>query len=142
MVDLHESTMQTYTITELAKEFDVTTRTIRFYEEKRLLFPTRNGQSRVYSHQDRTMLKLTLRGKRLGFSLDETQQLIQMYDPKHGNVNQMKRMIQKIEEQQVKLEERVHDIEVVKHELKQAKIRCEEALKAATQDGQQLMQGD
>src|SRR5690554_7011730 len=69
-------------IGELAREFDVTTRTIRFYEDEGLLQPRRRGQTRIYSSADRTTLKLILRGKRLGFSLAESRQLIQMYNPR------------------------------------------------------------
>ena len=81
-----------YTITELANEFDVTTRTIRFYEERGLLNPERageNGSVRRYSNQDRVRLKLILRGKRLGFSLDETGEMIRMYNPAIGNTQQL-----------------------------------------------------
>jgi DNA-binding transcriptional MerR regulator len=70
----------TYTITELADEFDVTPRAIRFYEEAGLLDPARKGRNRVYHQRDRTRLKLTLRGKRLGLSLQEIKQLVDMYD--------------------------------------------------------------
>jgi DNA-binding transcriptional MerR regulator len=70
-----------YSIRDLASEFDVTTRTIRYYEEKGLLSPKRNGSQRIYSPSDRTKLKLILRGKRLGFSLDESAEIILMYGP-------------------------------------------------------------
>jgi DNA-binding transcriptional MerR regulator len=75
-----ETGTQTYTISELAREFDVTPRTIRFYEDQGLLAPAREGQSRVYSKRDYVRLKLTLRGKRLGFSLSEVGEMIDMYD--------------------------------------------------------------
>src|SRR3990167_9097004 len=71
---------KTFTITELAHEFDVTPRAIRFYEDLGLLSPARVGRNRVYGGRDRTRLKLTLRGKRLGFSLQEIKQLVTMYD--------------------------------------------------------------
>src|SRR5690349_23359545 len=73
-------TTKTFTITELAQEFDVTPRAIRFYEDVGLLEPTRAGRNRVYSQRERTRLKLTLRGKRLGLSLQEIKQLVDMYD--------------------------------------------------------------
>ncbi len=72
------SKKQTYSIGELAREFDVTTRTIRFYEDQNLVNPARRGQTRVYSPADRVTLKLILRGKRLGFSLAGSRELIQM----------------------------------------------------------------
>ena len=71
---------RTYTITELATEFDVTARAIRFYEDVGLLTPQRAGRNRVYSAGDRTRLKLTLRGKRLGLALSEIKQLVDLYD--------------------------------------------------------------
>lgn len=71
---------RTYTITELAQEFDVTPRAIRFYEDMGLLQPARAGRNRVYTHRDRTRLKLTLRGKRLGLSLSEVKELVEMYE--------------------------------------------------------------
>ena len=72
------TSVRTHTITELAAEFDITARAIRFYEDVGLLTPTRAGRNRVYTQRDRTRLKLTLRGKRLGLSLQETQQLVAM----------------------------------------------------------------
>ena len=71
---------KTFSISELAKEFDVTTRSIRFYEDQGLMKPARRGQTRIYSPQDRVRLKLILRGKRLGFSLAETRRLFDLYD--------------------------------------------------------------
>src|SRR5690554_8102312 len=71
---------RTYSISELASEFDVTTRSIRFYEDQGLLHPTRRGQTRIYSSKDRVRLKLILRGKRLGFSLAETRELFDLWD--------------------------------------------------------------
>jgi DNA-binding transcriptional MerR regulator len=86
-------TQQTqYTITELAREFDVTPRAIRFYEDQGLLAPTREGSSglrRVYSPRDRTRLRLTLRGKRLGFTLSEIRTLLDLYDSPTGTVSQL-----------------------------------------------------
>jgi DNA-binding transcriptional MerR regulator len=70
----------THTITELAQEFDITPRAIRFYEDVGLLTPGRDGRNRVYTHRDRTRLKLTLRGKRLGLTLQEIKQLVDMYE--------------------------------------------------------------
>ena len=76
---------QTYSISDLARELDITTRAIRFYEEQNMLSPERRGQERVYSPRDKVILKLILRGKRIGFSLAECRELIELYDPGHGN---------------------------------------------------------
>ena len=88
----------TYGIAELAREFDVTTRTIRFYEDKGLLAPVREGQRRVYTPRDRVRLRLIMRGKRLGFSLDEIHQLIDLYDVDPSEVTQLRHFLDKIHE--------------------------------------------
>ena len=85
-----------YSISELATEFDITTRTIRFYEEKGLLKPKRNGSARIYSVADRTRLKLILRGKRLGFTLEESLSVIEIYDHKRGSTKQLEVTLVKI----------------------------------------------
>ena len=84
-----------YSIRELSQEFDVTTRTLRFYEEKGLLSPTRSGQNRTYSAADRARLILILRGKTLGLSLEQSTDLIAMYDPTSNNKRQLETVIQK-----------------------------------------------
>ena len=89
---------ETYGIAELAREFDVTTRTIRFYEDKGLLVPLREGQRRVYAPRDRVRLRLIMRGKRLGFSLDEIRQLIDLYDVDPSEVMQLRHFLDKIHE--------------------------------------------
>ena len=78
-----------YTITELAHEFDVTPRAIRFYEDMGLLAPARDGRHRIYAQRDRTRLRLTLRGKRLGLSLQEIKQLVDMYDSPQDSAAQL-----------------------------------------------------
>ena len=88
---------RTYSISELAQEFDITPRTIRYYEDEGLITPTREGQTRIYSHKDRIRLKLTLRGKRLGFSLAEIRELFDMYDTDRSSRMQLHSMIQLIE---------------------------------------------
>ena len=89
---------QTYRISDLANELDITTRAIRFYEEQGLLSPTRRGQERIYSAKDRVALKLILRGKRIGFSLAECKTLIELYDPQAGNQKQLNIMLGMIAE--------------------------------------------
>src|ERR1041384_1192744 len=83
----------TYTITELAHEFGLTTRAIRFYEDHGLLAPARVGRNRVYGNRDRVRLKLTLRGKRLGLSLSEIRELIDMYEPGRDERPQLDRLL-------------------------------------------------
>ena len=100
-----------FSIGDLAREFDVTPRTLRFYEEKGLLNPARGGQSRVYGASDRTRLRLILRGKRLGLTLDESASLIMMYDPASNNEHQLEALIEKIRESRVRLEEQLTDLQ-------------------------------
>lgn len=119
---------KTYRISDLAKEFDVTTRTIRFYEDEGLLCPQRQGQQRVYSPRDRTLLKLILRGKRLGFSLAECREMFELYNPAEGNATQLKRMLEKIGEKRQLLEQQLEDIKVMQLEMNSVEARCREAL--------------
>jgi len=117
-----------YSISELAREFDITTRTIRFYEDKGLLSPARRGQTRVYSPEDRVRLKLILRGKRLGFSLDESREIIDMYDPTHGNVEQLQRLLDTIEQKRAQLNQQLRDIRSLMGELDDTEARARAAL--------------
>lgn len=125
-----------FSISELSAEFDITTRTIRFYEEKGLLNPRRNGSARVYSPADRTKLKLILRGKRLGFSLDESRSIIEMYDPEHGNTDQLQSLLATIRDKQSQLQQQLHDIEVLMLDLSDAEEKCLEALQQTVAAGQ------
>lgn len=120
---------RTYSISDLAKEFDITTRTIRFYEEAGMLEPERNGQTRIYSDEDRVKLKLILRGKRLGFSLAESRELIEMYDPTSDNAKQLHALRSKIQQSRAALEQQLADIHVMQNELDAAEERCLEALR-------------
>ena len=101
---------QAYSISDLAREFDITTRTIRFYEEKGLLSPGRNGQHRVYSSADRTILRLVLRGKRCGLSLDESREIIALYQPGEDNIEQLQQLKTKINERRGLLNRQLEDI--------------------------------
>ncbi|MGI9294298.1 MAG: MerR family transcriptional regulator, partial [Pseudomonadales bacterium] len=105
------TTSKSFTISNLATEFDVTTRTIRFYEEKGLLSPARNGSTRIYSPADRVKLQLILRGKRLGLTLEESRDIIAMYDPADGNREQLQSLIHKIRAKRAQLQQQLHDIE-------------------------------
>jgi len=117
-----------YSIGELSSEFDITTRTIRFYEEAGLLAPERRGQQRVYREADRVKLKLILRGKRLGFSLAESRELIEQYDPVSGNRSQLNALLGKIEERREVLRQQKLDIQMMELELNAVADRCHEAL--------------
>ncbi|MEX0583387.1 MAG: MerR family DNA-binding transcriptional regulator [Sneathiella sp.] len=92
-----------FSITELAEEFGVTSRTIRFYEDKGLVNPERDGTTRIYSRQDRGRLKIILRGRRLGFSLQDIKKMLDMYSPKGEATGQLTFTLQKCEEQLEKL---------------------------------------
>ncbi|GAB3377337.1 MerR family transcriptional regulator [Azotobacter armeniacus] len=120
-----------YSISELARELDVTTRTIRFYEEQGMLAPERRGQERIYTARDRVTLKLILRGKRIGFSLAECKELIGMYDPRGGNLRQLERFLEKIAERRRQLELQLLDIQQLQLELDTAEERCRSALATA-----------
>ena len=118
---------QTYSITDLSRELDITTRAIRFYEEQGMLAPERRGQERIYSARDKVSLKLILRGKRIGFSLAECRELISLYDPS-GNQKQLASMLAKIAERRAQLEQQLLDIEQMQLELDTAEERCSAAL--------------
>jgi len=119
---------QTYSISDLARELDITTRAIRFYEEQDMLCPERRGLERVYSARDKVTLKLILRGKRIGFSLAECKELIKLYDPGHGNRKQLETFMQKIAERRAQLAQQLLDIEQMQIELDTAEERCRTAL--------------
>ncbi|ATL92750.1 MAG: MerR family transcriptional regulator [Aeromonas sobria] len=118
----------TYSISELAHEFDITPRTIRYYEDEGLLTPQREGQTRIYSHKEKTRLKLTLRGKRLGFSLAEIRELFEMYDTDKSSNTQLNSMIQLIDEKRSALRQQLDDIQMVMAELEAAEQRCVNSL--------------
>ena len=93
--DIYEQhSEETYSISDLSKEFDITTRSIRFYEDQGLISPTRNGQTRIYTKRDKVRLKLILRGKRLGFTLAETGRLFELYDADKSSAKQLNIMLE------------------------------------------------
>ena len=100
----------TFGIAELAREFGVTTRAIRFYEDKGLLTPARDGQRRVYSGRDHVRLRLIMRGKRLGFSLDEIREMIDLYDVDPSEVAQLRLFIDKLQSRRRQLTRQQQDI--------------------------------
>lgn len=117
-----------YSIRDLAKEFEITTRTLRFYEEKGLLQPQRQGQNRLYNAADRTRLRLILRGKRLGLTLDESSEIISMYQPKANNNRQLQTLINKIQEKKSHLQQQQKDLELMLQDLADAEQRCVTAM--------------
>jgi DNA-binding transcriptional MerR regulator len=128
----------TYSISDLASEFDVTTRTIRFYEEKGLLDPRREGTRRVYSASDRTKLRLVLRGKRLGLSLDESAEIILMYGTPGNNRKQLETLIAKIREKQADLKRQQSDLRAMLKDLAEAEGKCRVAL-GETLNGDEIL---
>ena len=120
-----------YTITELATEFDITPRAIRFYEDVGLLTPQRVGRNRVYTLRDRTRLKLTLRGKRLGLSLLEIKQLVDLYDSPSDTHQQLTAFLGVLAAHRLQLEQQHEDIEITLAEISQHEARCRSLLGAA-----------
>lgn len=129
------TTEKTYSISDLSKEFDITTRSIRFYEDQGLLKPKRRGQTRIYNLQDRVRLKLILRGKRLGFSLAETGRLFDLYDADRTSRTQLHTMLELVEQKKSDLQQQMDDIRIIMMELNSAETQCRDAL-------QQLPQND
>jgi DNA-binding transcriptional MerR regulator len=114
-----------FSISELAREFDITPRAIRFYEDQGLLAPRRDGQRRIYTPRDRTRLKLTLRGKRLGLTLSEIRELIDMYEPGRDQRPQLERFLAVLEAHKTSLLQQQADIEAQLSEIRafEKKIR-------------------
>lgn len=119
----------TYTISELAREFGVTTRTIRFYEDEGLLSPQREGTNRIFSQRDRVRLKLALRGKRLGFSLAEIRELFELYDISRDEKKQLEEFLVRLEGRRTQLEQQREDIEVMLNEITFFATQCRQLLK-------------
>ncbi|WP_374421626.1 MerR family DNA-binding transcriptional regulator [Chromobacterium sp.] len=128
---------QTYSITELAQEFDVTTRTIRFYEDQQLLEPLRAGQRRIYSRRDRVRLMLILRGKRIGLSLQEIRELFALYDAASDDAPQLHEFIRILQRKEQQLQEQMEDIKVVLSEISQLRHQCEKTLDKRGVDARQ-----
>jgi DNA-binding transcriptional MerR regulator len=118
-----------FSISELASEFDVTPRAIRFYEDHGLLAPKRAGQRRIYSPRDRTRLKLTLRGKRLGLTLAEIRELIDMYEPGRDERPQLARFLAVLEAHKATLLQQRGDIEAQLSELQAVEKKIRKQLK-------------
>lgn len=120
---------RTFSISELSQEFDVTTRSIRFYEDQGLLKPSRRGQTRIFSTKDRVRLKLILRGKRMGFTLAETKELFDLWDETEtGNEKQLLKLLDILEARRAHLEQQKNDIAQAEMEMDTAEARCRDAL--------------
>lgn len=109
-----------FTITELTREFGVSTRTIRFYEDEGLIKPLRRGRTRLFRPTDRRLLSFILRGKRLGFSIAEIREILNMYKEPPGEEGQLRLLIQRVSEKRAELEQKRRDIEETLRELDQA----------------------
>jgi DNA-binding transcriptional MerR regulator len=116
--------LNTFSITDLSKEFDITTRTIRFYEDKGLISPAREGQRRIYSPRDRVRLRLIMRGKRLGFALSEIQELIDLYDNDRSEVTQLQVFLERIKDRRSVLSQQQNDINAILSELETLEVHC------------------
>jgi DNA-binding transcriptional MerR regulator len=115
---------ETFSIRNLADEFDITTRTIRFYEDKGLIIPTRQGQRRIYHKRDRARLKLILRGKRLGFSLDEIVRLVSLYETPDDKLPQLQVYLKTLQGHKQTLLQQKEDLEQTLKELEGAEKEC------------------
>ena len=124
--------MRTFSISELAEEFGITPRAIRFYEDEELIKPTRQGQTRVYAPRDRVRLALSLRGKRVGFSLIEIKEMLDLYDINDGQATQLSYSIKKFDERINALERQRADIEQALDELRAGRARLEVMLSGET----------
>ncbi len=124
-----------FTISELAREFAVTTRTIRFYEDEGLLSPKREGTNRVFSQRDRVRLKLVLRGKRLGFSLAEIRELFELYDVSRDEHKQLEEFLARLERRRAQLELQREDIEIMLREIDFFANQCRRLLRGEPDGG-------
>lgn len=123
-----EPSPEEYSISELAREFDITTRTIRHYEDQGLLAPERRGQKRIYHRVDRTRLKLVLRGKRLGFPLNEIRRMIELYDGPGGEIRQLDLMLEQLSHSRNTLLQQREDLDLQLKEFDDIELRCRDRL--------------
>jgi DNA-binding transcriptional MerR regulator len=125
----------TFSIGEMTKEFEITARTLRFYEEKNLIHPRRNGLERIYSRRDRSRLKLILMGKAVSFSLEDIKAMLDLYELGDGGVTQLKVAKEQFNEQITRLEEQRNTLDAAINELKYAADEVSRRLTTATQKG-------
>ncbi|HEX7538605.1 MAG TPA: MerR family DNA-binding transcriptional regulator [Dermatophilaceae bacterium] len=127
----------TWTIAQVADEFAITHRTVRHYEELNLISPERRGTARIYHRRERTRLNLILRGRRLGFPLEEIRTIIDLYDEPTGQASQLRYVLDQLHERRGHLEQRRRDIEDALRELDEFERRCQSDLELLGQQGQQ-----
>ncbi len=120
---------ETYGIAELAREFGVTARTIRHYEDEGLIAPLRDGQRRVYRPRDRSRLRLILRGRRLGFALAEVREIVDLYDAAPGEAGQLELLLAKIAGRRAELEAKRADLEATLADLETVSKNCHKRLR-------------
>ena len=120
------------TISELAEEFAITTRTIRFYEDEGLLQPKRNGRQRIYSRRDRLRLSQILRVKGLGLSLSEISEILNLYDLDQNNKYELDRLLQNVRQRRNILKQKRNDIDAILMELKQIEQRCKNRIESTS----------
>ncbi len=126
---------QTYSIGEMAREFEVTARTIRFYEAEGLLAPTREGRRRVYRRRDRARLRLILRGRRVGFTLAEIREIFDLYDAPAGEAGQLHFLLAKIAERRDQLDQTRAEIDLTLKDLDTVAATCRGRLRDLGQEG-------
>ncbi|MBV4396619.1 MerR family DNA-binding transcriptional regulator [Advenella alkanexedens] len=127
-------TQRTWSISELAQEFNITPRTLRFYEDHGIINPRREGQKRIYTQKDKTRLKLALRGKRLGFQLADISSLIDMYDGPGSTAPQLKQYIAMLNRHKEQLESQKRDLEAILQEIHNQEEHCIGLLKKHEQN--------
>jgi DNA-binding transcriptional MerR regulator len=125
----------TFTISELAQEFALTTRTIRFYEDEGLLAPRRAGQARIYGERERVRIKLILRGKRLGLSLTEIRELLDLYDVSRSERPQLMKFLEVLAARRAMLKQQREDIAIVLSEIEALERQCRKRLRRSPGDG-------
>lgn len=121
--------MSSFTISELAKEFGVTLRAIRLYEDRGLISPARKGKNRIYSKRDRVRLRLTLRGRRLGLTLSEIHELFELYDSARDERAQLSKFLDILEKRRIELEQKREDVEVMLGEIGAFESQCRALLR-------------
>lgn len=125
-----------YTIGDLTREFGITARTIRFYEGEGLLSPIRAGQKRLYRRRDRTRLNLILRGRRLGFTLNEIRETFELYEQAHGESKQLRYYLQVLERKREQLHQQRQDLEDALAELESSYSHCKKLLQEHGDSGE------
>lgn len=113
-----------YSITELTREFDISTRTLRFYEDEGLIHPERRGRTRLYRQADRHLIAQILRGRRIGFTIAEIREIIQVYDEPPGEVGQLNLLMKKVTEKREDLRQKRKDIDETIDELDNIEEQC------------------